>query len=101
MRPGAYPLAFAVCGLTLILGDISPARGQPASNEPPLGFVALFNGKDLAGWHGMPHFDPRKLAAMSRRGASQGPGRQVDRGRQPSTGPSRTASWSTTARAPT
>ena len=26
---------------------------------------ALFNGKDLAGWHGMGHFDPRKLAAMS------------------------------------
>ena len=24
----------------------------------------LFNGKDLAGWHGMPHFDPYALAAM-------------------------------------
>src|SRR5262249_10261425 len=23
-----------------------------------------FNGKDLTGWHGMPHFDPYKLAAM-------------------------------------
>ena len=33
--------------------------------EPPRGFVALFNGKDLTGWHGMPHFDPRKLAAMA------------------------------------
>jgi len=32
--------------------------------EPPKGFTPLFNGKDLAGWHGMPHFDPYKLAAM-------------------------------------
>jgi hypothetical protein len=31
---------------------------------PPKGFAALFNGKDLAGWHGMPHFDPYQLAAM-------------------------------------
>ncbi len=34
-------------------------------NEPPKGFTALFNGKDLTGWHGMPHFDPRELAKMS------------------------------------
>ncbi len=32
---------------------------------PPKGFTALFNGKNLDGWHGMPHFDPRKLAEMS------------------------------------
>ncbi|MEZ6130132.1 MAG: DUF1080 domain-containing protein [Planctomycetaceae bacterium] len=30
----------------------------------PDGFRAVFNGKDLTGWHGMPHFDPTKLAAM-------------------------------------
>ena len=30
----------------------------------PEGFVAVFNGKDLSGWHGMPHFDPYKLAEM-------------------------------------
>jgi hypothetical protein len=34
-------------------------------NVPPAGFEALFNGQDLSGWHGMGHFDPRKLAAMS------------------------------------
>ena len=34
-------------------------------NRPPEGFKPLFNGKDLAGWHGMAHFDPRKLAAMT------------------------------------
>jgi 3-keto-disaccharide hydrolase len=33
--------------------------------EPPAGFVSLWNGKDLAGWHYMDTFDHRKLAAMS------------------------------------
>ena len=33
--------------------------------DPPAGFTALFNGKDFTGWHGRPHYDPRKLAAMS------------------------------------
>ncbi len=32
--------------------------------EPPEGFRPLFNGQDLTGWHGMPHFDPRDLAKM-------------------------------------
>lgn len=36
-----------------------------ADNQAPTGFTALFNGKDLSGWHGMGHFDPRKLWAMS------------------------------------
>ena len=31
----------------------------------PEGFQAIFNGKDLTGWHGMPHFDPRDLAKMT------------------------------------
>lgn len=30
------------------------------NNEPPPGFKALFNGKDLSGWHGLTSFDPRK-----------------------------------------
>jgi hypothetical protein len=34
------------------------------SPQPPKGFTALFSGTDLSGWHGMPHFDPYKLAAM-------------------------------------
>lgn len=33
--------------------------------RPPKGFTSLFNGKDLTGWHGMPHFDPYKLEKMS------------------------------------
>jgi hypothetical protein len=33
-----------------------------AAAEPPAGFTPLFNGKDLAGWRGRPHFDPAKDA---------------------------------------
>ncbi|MEO8427060.1 MAG: DUF1080 domain-containing protein, partial [Verrucomicrobiota bacterium] len=36
-----------------------------AQLQPPKGFTALLNGRDLTGWHGMGHFDPRKLWAMS------------------------------------
>jgi hypothetical protein len=35
------------------------------ATEPPAGFISLWNGKDLAGWHYMDTLDPRKLAAMS------------------------------------
>ncbi|MCA9084916.1 MAG: DUF1080 domain-containing protein [Planctomycetaceae bacterium] len=49
---------FAVLVLTLST-TLTPAA------EPPEGFRSLFNGTDLNGWHAMPHFDPRKLAAMS------------------------------------
>ncbi len=34
-------------------------------NDPPEGYIALFNGEDLSGWVGVPHFDPRKLREMS------------------------------------
>lgn len=36
-----------------------------AAAEPPEGFRALFNGENLEGWHGRPHFSPIKLAEMS------------------------------------
>ncbi|MFN0050969.1 MAG: DUF1080 domain-containing protein [Planctomycetales bacterium] len=35
------------------------------NNQPPKGFQALFNGRDLTGWYGLGHFDPRQLRAMS------------------------------------
>ena len=35
------------------------------NNTAPDGYTALFNGSDLVGWHGMKHFSPVKLAAMS------------------------------------
>ncbi len=36
-----------------------------AENQPPPGFVALFNGQDLTGWQGGSTFDPAKLKAMT------------------------------------
>ncbi len=41
------------------------AAARAEQNTPPEGFVALFNGKDFSGWHGLGHFDPNKLKAMS------------------------------------
>ena len=34
-------------------------------NQPPKGFMALFNGKDLSGWFGHGTEDPRKLHMLS------------------------------------
>ncbi len=47
--------------LLLVLAACSVQAADPVV---PKGFTPLFNGKDLAGWHGMPHFDPYKLAAL-------------------------------------
>ena len=52
--------------IALVVSCSGLAATQAADlNQPPTGFTALFNGKDFAGWHGMGHFDPRQLAAMS------------------------------------
>jgi hypothetical protein len=53
--------------LALTLAVVIAAAGPLAAADvqPPRGFTTLFNGKDLAGWHGMPHFDPYALAAMN------------------------------------
>ena len=52
-------------GLLWIAGLASPAFAQDGPAKPPEGFVALFDGKTLNGWHGMPHFDPRDLAKLT------------------------------------
>ncbi len=36
-----------------------PAPPASGKDEPPKGFTALFNGKDLSGWYGLGHHDPR------------------------------------------
>jgi len=45
------------------------AAAQPTKlNEPPAGFIALFNGKDLTGWKGLlkrPYDNPAKRAELS------------------------------------
>ncbi len=40
------------------------AAGYLRALEPPKGFVALFNGKDLSGWRGGTTFDHRKFMEM-------------------------------------
>lgn len=53
-------------GVLVLLGLLLMSRLTVAEElRPPEGFRALFNGQDFTGWHGMGHFDPRKLAAMS------------------------------------
>jgi hypothetical protein len=46
----------------LLIGLVA---GVASAQEIPEGFTALFNGKDLTGWVGLGHFDPRKLKEMS------------------------------------
>ena len=45
--------------------EASPSATQaPAIGVvPPSGFTTLFNGKDLTGWRGRPHLDPRTEAS--------------------------------------
>jgi len=60
-----FPLALTLAAAGLAAQTAVRADDAGVVKEAPKGFVALFNGKDFSGWHGMPHFDPRKLAAMS------------------------------------
>lgn len=45
--------------------SITSVPSAVAQEQKAAGFAPLFNGKDFAGWYGVPHYDPRKLAAMS------------------------------------
>jgi len=55
LRPTSL-LCSAIAGL---VGLISATTFAQENNQPPPGFTALFNGKDLTGWYGLGHFDPR------------------------------------------
>lgn len=46
-----FRLALPAVVFGLCLG-LAPAADPPAAPKPPAGFTALFNGKDLSGWHG-------------------------------------------------
>ncbi len=62
MRPGILiRLASGLVALTLSGSTCVRAKDTGKTSE---GFVALFNGKDLSGWHGRPHLDPRQYTAM-------------------------------------
>ena len=55
----------------LVLASLGAAAPHPQAaglNQPPEGFLALFNGKDLTGWKGLlagPYDNPIKRAALS------------------------------------
>jgi hypothetical protein len=55
LRPASI-LRAACAGLAVF---VSAQAFAQENNQPPAGFTALFNGKDLAGWYGLGHFDPR------------------------------------------
>jgi len=54
-----------LAALLLSLYSFCSVSAIAEENQPPDGFVAIFNGKDLSGWHGMTTFDENKLAAMT------------------------------------
>ena len=52
--------------LVTVAGAFAPATPvSAASNTPPPGFTALFNGKDLSGWYGWSTRDPKDLWDMT------------------------------------
>jgi Domain of Unknown Function (DUF1080) len=51
--------------LAVVTLPLALSQDRPL-NQPPAGFTALFNGKDLSGWRGrQPNYDPRVEAALS------------------------------------
>ena len=54
-------MPWSVLSLITLIAASSATGARPPSRPR---VQALFNGKDLTGWHGMPHFDPYKLAMM-------------------------------------
>ncbi|HSW00082.1 MAG TPA: DUF1080 domain-containing protein [Sedimentisphaerales bacterium] len=62
---GSVGMALVVAMGCLVVAA-EPAAGQ-AFNQPPEGFAAMFNGKDLSGWKGLlkgPYDNPDKRAAL-------------------------------------
>jgi len=58
------------CLLLVLIGFLpaQTAKGGGELNQPPEGFVALFNGRDLTGWKGLlagPYDNPIKRAKLS------------------------------------
>src|SRR5688572_4028970 len=63
-----FPVAADVSRLTLLTAVAILAANLPHARavevNPPPGFTALFNGKDLTGWYGL-NADPRKIFKMT------------------------------------
>jgi hypothetical protein len=57
--PSSIPWLATLVGVALLANTLSADDGVKSAPE---GFRPLFNGKDLSGWHGRPHLDPRSWA---------------------------------------
>jgi hypothetical protein len=61
-----WALCVIVAGASVEAADVDAAPETtllaPSPAVAPAGWTALFNGRDLAGWRGRPHFDPVKEA---------------------------------------
>ena len=56
------PIPIVIITLAAFVPHAVAARGVTDTGRPPKGFVTLFNGKDLSGWRGLGHTDPREIA---------------------------------------
>ncbi len=61
-RQGHF-VSFAITFALIFTGAFVSA-GEREINQPPKGFRALFNGKDLANWKGQIAEDPRRVAKL-------------------------------------
>ena len=59
-----YPTLVLLAACSQLAAGADPSSPDTANANPPPGFTALFNGKDLTGWRGGDTFDHRKLLAM-------------------------------------
>ncbi len=62
---GATALVFGTLVFSVLTSAAALASTPVEDNVPPAGYVALFDGKTLDGWFGMPHQDPYEWAAMT------------------------------------
>jgi hypothetical protein len=64
--------SFVVAALTMATAASGEEPTRAArTNQAPAGFTALFNGKDLTGWHGLKTMDPREFAALGAESKAQ------------------------------
>jgi len=53
MRTRHAPILLAAAAAALLAGSPAPRADDPPLNQPPPGYTALFNGKDLTNWQGL------------------------------------------------
>lgn len=55
----------AIIAITWVAVAVPSLTKAQENNQPPAGFRAIFNGRDLEGWQGRGNVDPKAIAAMS------------------------------------